>query len=344
MANYYDILGVDKGVTVDDIKKSYRNLCKKYHPDVCKDPNAESKFREVQEAYDTLSDDQKRNEYDAYGSVGNGNRFQGHGFNMEDIFSQFGNVFGGNPFNQQQRVRRGNDLRVQLSVTLEDVIAGSTKKVKYKRQIHCKSCNGKGGTDVKDCLACNGKGQRVITQQTPFGTIQNVVPCNNCQSTGKTITNKCKNCHGDGTVSHEDIVEVNLPKGIANGMQFEMSGLGHFIRDGQAGNLHILINEIKHSKFNRDGSNLHCEEWISIPDAVLGKKISIPTLQGDVNITIDQGCDSGRVFTIIGKGVPQLSHHGQQGPNGNLYVRVNVRVPKNISMKEKQLYQELQNL
>jgi molecular chaperone DnaJ len=343
MANYYDILGVDKAATQDEIKKAYRKKAIEHHPDK---GGSEDKFREATEAYEVLSDEKKRSEYDAYGSVGGGNRFQGHGFNMDDIFSQFGDIFGGNPFrqNQQQRVRRGSDLRVQLNVTLEDVIGGSTKKVKYKRQVHCKSCSGKGGTDIKDCLACNGKGQRVMTQQTPFGTIQNVIPCNNCQSTGKVISNKCKTCHGEGTVINEDVVEINLPKGVANGMQFEMSGLGSFIRDGVAGNLQIYINEVRHSKFSREGSDLHCEEWISVPDAVLGRKLSIPTLQGDVNLTIDPGCDSGRIFTITGKGVPHLSHNGQIGPNGNLYVKVNVRIPKNISIKEKQLYQELQNL
>jgi molecular chaperone DnaJ len=342
MANYYEVLGVEKGATQDEIKKAYRKKAIEHHPDK---GGSEEKFREATEAYDILSDEQKRGEYDAYGSVGGGNRYQGHGFNMDDIFSQFGDIFGGNPFRQQQqRVRRGSDLRVQLNVTLEDVIGGSTKKVKYKRKIHCKPCFGKGGTDVKNCIACNGSGQRIMSQQTPFGNIQTAVPCNNCQATGKIISNKCKSCHGEGVVDNEDIVEVNLPRGVAGGMQFEMSGLGNFARDGVAGNLQVFINEIRHNKFSREGADLHCEEWITIPEAVLGRKMSIPTLQGDVNITIDAGCESGRVFTITGKGVPRLSNNGQVGPSGNLHIKVNVRIPKDISMKEKQLYQELQNL
>jgi molecular chaperone DnaJ len=347
MSDYYKILEVGKDANQDEIKKSYRNLCKKYHPDVSREENTEVKFREIQEAYDVLSDEQKRREYDTYGSSGGnpfgGGRHQSHGFNMDDIFSQFGDIFGGRYGQPKQRTRKGNDLRVQLTVNLEEVIMGCTKKVKYKRQVPCTPCNGKGGSELKNCLSCNGTGQRNVTQQTPFGIVTQTMPCNNCNSSGQIVSNPCKSCKGDGTVLTEETIDINLPKGVASGMNLTMQGNGNHVRSGQPGDLQILIDEIKHPKFRREGNDLHCEEWISIPDAVLGRKLNIPTIQGDVNLTIEPGCESGKVFNANGKGVPVLANNGQIYGTGNLYIRVNVKIPKTISDEEKEIYLKLQN-
>ena len=333
--SYYEILGVDKSATQAEIKKAYRKKAMEIHPDKGGD---DEKFRELSEAYEILSDESKKEQYDTYGSVGS-NRQQGHGFNMEDIFSQFGDIFGGSF--RQQRIRKGQDLRVQVNITLEDVINGDKKKIKYNRQSQCTTCHGKGGTNIKNCTTCHGSGQRIVSQQTPFGNIQHSVPCTTCNSTGNIIDIKCNSCNGEGTKLTEEVIDVNLPKGASNGMQFTMPGNGNHIRDGQPGDLFILINEISHSRFKRVGNDLHVDEWISIPDAVLGTRMVIPTLQGDVNLIIENGCESGKVFTVNGKGTPILNHFGQVGGNGNLHIKVNVKIPKSITPEEKEIYSKL---
>lgn len=349
MKNYYEILGVDKNATQEDIKKSYKKMSMKHHPDRNQgSKESEEKFKEISEAYSVLSDDQKRREYDTYGTNGNpfgsgGNPFgrhQSHGFNMEDIFNEF---FGGRS-NPRQKVRRGNDLRVQLSVTLEDVILGTNKKVKYKRQKSCVSCSGKGGTELKKCLACNGMGHRNITQHTHFGVITQTVACNVCNTSGQIVSNPCKTCNGEGTTLVDEVIDIELPKGLSNGIVLTMSGHGNHVRDGQPGDLQISIEEIPHPKFKREGNDLYCDEWISIPDAVLGTSIKVQTIQGDIDIKIDEGCESGKIFSIRGKGTPVLSNNGQTYGSGNLYVKVNVIIPKNISNKEKEIYTKLKTI
>jgi molecular chaperone DnaJ len=337
--NYYDILGIEKSATQEEVKKAFRKKAMESHPDK---GGSEEKFREVSEAYDVLSDDQKRNQYDTTGRVGGGQQFGGHGFNMEDIFSQFGDFFG-NPF-RQQRQRRGGDLRVQLTVDLLDVMNGGSKKIKYKRQNTCNPCSGRGGTEVKRCLACNGSGERVVSQQTPFGNIQHSTPCNECNATGQKIGNKCSTCKGEGTQLTEETVDINLPKGVANGMNLSMQGFGNHVRDGQPGDLHILINEIRHAKFRREMGDLFCEEWITIPEAVLGTNISIKTLNGDIDVKVDGGCESGKVFTFRNKGVPVLTSNGQNHGVGNLFVTVHVKIPKKISIEEEELYKRLKDI
>lgn len=338
--NYYDILGVDKNATPDEIKKAFRKKSMETHPDRGGD---ESKFREVSEAYEVLSDEEKKSEYDRFGSVGGGNRFQTHGFSMDDIFSQFSDIFG-NGSRRQYQVRKGQDLRVQLTVTLEDVFSGGTKKIKYKRQTPCKPCNGKGGTDVRDCTSCRGTGQRTTSQQTPFGMFQQTVPCTDCSYTGKKAHNKCNSCYGVGTVMSDETVDVNIPKGVSNGITLKMSGYGNHIIDGNPGDLHIIISELKHDRFRREGNDLYTEEWISIPSAVLGTKIDIETLSGKVTVDVEAGCESGRVFTFQGRGTPQLMGNGGYSGYGNLFVRVNVTIPKNITDKQKEIYKQLENL
>jgi len=341
MSNYYEILGVDKTASPDEIKKAYRKKALEYHPDRGGD---EVKFKEAAEAYETLSDNQKRNEYDTFGS--RSNRSNGRGFNMDDIFSQFGDIFG-NPFGgafSNQRQRRGNDLRVQMSITLEEALTGTTKKVKYKRQNVCNPCGGKGGTNVKTCTSCGGAGVRTMTQNTPFGSISQTVPCNSCGGQGTTILNRCGSCAGQGTVTVDEVVDINIPKGVASGMSMNMSGYGNHVKDGQPGDLHILIEELPHNRYKREGSTLVCEEWISISDAVLGTNLKVQTLHGDTVLQIYGGCDSGKTFTIPGRGIPFISRNGYTEGPGNLFVKINVTIPKTLNERQKELFSEIRTI
>ena len=345
--NYYEILGVDKTATQDEIRKAFRKKAMEQHPDRGGD---ESKFKELNEAHEVLSDETKRRQYDQFGSGGNpfggfngGGRYQTHGFSMDDIFSQFGDFFGGGR-SRQQRQRKGNDLRVQLTISLEDVILGTNRKVKYNRQKPCDPCGGKGGSESKTCLSCNGTGQRTVTQQTPFGIVSQTAPCNNCNSSGKVISNPCKSCKGEGTTLNEEIVDIEIPKGVSGGMTLTMSGFGNHVRDGIPGDLHIVIEEIRHPKFRREDFDLHCEEWITIPDAVLGCEIKIDTITEQLNLNIPQGCESGKIFRFNGKGVPIVMENGRTNGMGHLYVKVNVKIPKDISREEQSHYIELKNL
>ncbi len=344
--NYYDILGVGRDAPIDEIKKAYRKKAIEHHPDKGGD---EAKFREAAEAYETLSDDQKRREYDMYGSNPNrgGGGFHGHGFSMEDIFSRFGDVFGGNPFGnftQRPQQRKGNDLRVSLKMTLEEIFKGSTKKVKYKRQNACGTCNGVGGHGEKACSGCNGFGRKNITQHTPFGTISQTMTCNQCNGLGTQTTNTCSSCNGHGVQDKEEIVDINIPRGISSGMTMNLQGHGNYIKSGVAGDLLVNIEEIPHHKFRREGSNLHCEETISISDAVLGSQLNIETLHGEQILTIHAGTESGKVSTIFGKGLPTMGSNGQIVGVGNLIITLKINIPKQINIEQRKIFETLREL
>lgn len=340
----YDILEVSRDASQDDIKKSYKRLSKLHHPDMNGgSKESEEKFKEISNAYEVLSDDGKRREYDTFGqtrSAASG-RHQGHGFGMDDIFSQFGDIFGRSQNRNTPRTPRGNDLRVQLSINLEDIIKGCTKKLKYKRQTSCDPCGGKGGSETKPCQTCLGRGQRTMTQQTPFGTISQTFPCSYCNGSGVTIVNVCKVCRGDGTNLTEEVIDVELPKGVVEGMALTMEGRGNHVRGGIPGDLQILIHEIPHTKFVRKGKDLYCDEWITISEAVLGKKIRIETLVGNYELTIPAGVESGRVFAMSGLGIPDLNQNGQIVGNGMLNVRVNVTIPKTLTSEQKIIFEKL---
>jgi len=342
--DYYKILGVDKGSSDDDIKKAYRKKAMELHPD--KNPNnpeAEAKFKEAAEAYDTLSNADKKSNYDRFGSSGQpfgggGNPFnqQGHGFNMDDIFSQFGDIFGQRYNRQQPRQSRGSDLRIKVSLTIDEILKGTTKKLRYKRQDQCVKCSGQGGTDVKDCLPCNGLGQRTVVQNTPFGQIRSATTCPDCGGLGKQIKNKCGDCHGDGTVSKEQVVDVEIPAGVSNDIQLTMNGFGNYTRNGLAGNLQIIVEEIKESYFTRDRNNINIEKNVSVLDAILGANVKVKTPHGDLTIAIEPGTDHGKVYRVSGKGVPDV-HYGL----GDLYIKVCVKIPKNIDLDEKYILEKL---
>ncbi len=343
--DYYNILGVDKNASDDEIKKAYRKMAMKYHPDKNPDnPEAESKFKEAAEAYDTLSDTEKKSNYDRFGS-NSGNPFSGgnsygHGFNMDDIFSQFGDIFGSRYGNQQQRRQqsRGSDLRIKVSLSIDDILNGCSKKLKYKRQDKCSTCDGKGGSDVRDCLPCQGTGQRTVVQNTQFGQIRTNTFCPDCQGSGKIINNKCKDCHGDGTKSKEQVVDVDIPAGVSNGMQLNMQGYGNHIRNGIPGDLQIIIEEITESYFTREGNNIVVDRTISVLDAILGSIIKVKTPRGETPITIEPGTEHGKVIRITGKGIPGINYG-----LGDLFIRISVKIPKNIELDERHTLEKLKN-
>lgn len=341
--DYYKILGVEKGATPDEIKKAYRKMAMKYHPDKNDgDVDSESKFKEAAEAYDVLSSPDKKSNYDRYGTA-DGNPFGGgggfgHGFNMDDIFSQFGDVFGSfnKRYSRQSTQTRGSDLRVKVSLTIDEVLKGTGKKLKYKRACQCKKCNGKGGTDTRDCLPCRGTGQRVVVQNTPFGQIRQATICPDCQGAGKQTLNRCGGCNGDGTTLQDQVVDVDIPAGVSTGMQLNMNGYGNESKSGVSGNLVIAIEEVTENWFRREGNNIVIEKSISVLDAILGSNIKLKTPQGEISVTISPGTTHGDVLRVIGKGVPDYNLG-----LGDLLVKVSIKIPKNIELDERYTLEKL---
>lgn len=335
----YNVLGVDRNATQDEIKKAYRKQSKIYHPDVNKDPGAEEKFKEVAEAYDVLSTPDKKSNYDRFGTTdGKSQNPFGQGFNMDDIFSQFGDIFGsrGNP--HQRRQKKGGDLRIKVSLTIDEIIKGCTKKLKYKRQETCQTCSGKGGSDVRDCIPCGGRGRRVITQNTPFGQMRTESGCPDCNMTGKIVHNKCNSCNGDGTTLNEQTVDVEIPKGVSNGIQLTMQGFGNAIRDGINGDLQIMIDEIRDYSFKREGGNIIIEKEISVLDAIMGANVKVNTPHGEMVVTIQPGTQPGTVTRMYGKGIPDINYG-----LGDLIINLKVKVPTNVTMDERYVLEKLKN-
>jgi molecular chaperone DnaJ len=340
--DYYNILGIDKNSSKEDIKKAYRKMAMKYHPDKNQgDKEAESKFKEAAEAYEVLSDDNKKSNYDRYGSAdSSSNSFNsGFGYDMNDIFSQFGDIFGdafGKRYGNQKRTSRGSDLRIKVSLTIEDILKGVNKKIKYKRQTKCEPCNGNGGTDVRDCLSCRGTGRRQVIQNTPFGQIRQETHCPDCSGTGKQIKNKCNTCHGDGTTLKEEVVDIDIPAGVSNGIQLSMKGYGNHIRDGVPGDLIIIIDEIREFYFKRENNNIIVEKEISVIDAIIGSKIDVKTPHGNIPISIQPGTQHEHKIRIVGKGIPDINLG-----LGNLYVIIKIVIPKEINLEEKLTLEKL---
>jgi molecular chaperone DnaJ len=344
--DYYKILGVEKNASDDDIKKAYRKMAKKYHPDA--NPNnseAENKFKEAAEAYETLGDSQKRSNYDRFGSssnpFGGGAGSSGFGYSMDDIFSQFGDIFGdsfGKRYGggSQRRTQRGSDLRIKVTLTIVDILNGVNKKLKYKRQVTCQSCNGEGGTDVRNCIPCNGLGRRTVVQNTPFGQIRQETGCPDCNGSGKQVANKCGVCQGHGTNLKEEIVDVDIPAGVTNGMQLNMRGYGNHIRGGVPGDLQIMIDELREFYFKRDDNNLIVEKEISVIDSILGADLKVKTPHGDLPITIDPGTEHGRKIRISGKGIPDMNLG-----LGDLFVNISIKIPKEITSEEREILESL---
>ena len=339
--DYYRILEVDRNSSPDEIKKSYRKLAMKYHPD--KNPGdsaAEEMFKDCAEAFDVLSDPQKKQEYDTYGTVGGGNPFGGGGFGMDDIFSRFGDFFGFGGGHPRQQVRRGQDLRMKISVTLQDIIKGVDKKIKYIRQVKCNNCDGLGGKDLTNCGMCQGSGQKRMVQNTPFGQIQQLVTCSACSGSGQVTRTNCGNCRGQGTVPNEETVDLNIPPGAVGGINFNLNGQGNWVKNGQPGNLTVTIEEIPDESFKRENNNLVFEQSISIIEAVLGKELHLSTPSGDIKFTVQPGTTHGKVLRIQGKGVPDLNMNGQ---TGDLFIKMNIRVPVSINNQEREILNSLKD-
>lgn len=352
--DYYEVLGVDKNATQPEIKKAYRKKAIQYHPD--KNPDnkeAEEKFKEAAEAYEVLSNEEKRQRYDQFGHAGMGGAaggFGGGGMNMEDIFSHFGDIFGGGSFfsgfgggggRSSRRVNRGSNLRVKVKLNLHDIANGVEKKIKVKKYVSCSSCSGTGakdGNSYSTCSTCNGTGQVTRVQNTILGAMQTTSTCSSCNGEGKIINEKCSSCGGEGVRLDEDVITINIPAGVADGMQLSVSGKGNAARRGGInGDLIILIQEEEHPELVRDGDDLLYNLFISFPDAVLGVPVEIPTIDSKVKVKIDPGTQAGKILRLRGKGLPDVNGYGR----GDLLVKINVWIPKDVSKEEKKVLEKL---
>lgn len=355
--DYYEVLGVDKNATPEQLKSAYRKLALKYHPDRNPgDKEAEEKFKEAAEAYDVLSNADKKARYDQFGHAGldgQGGFGGGASMNMDDIFSMFGSIFGGHGFGgfggfgggQPQRpMTHGTNLRIKVKLTLEEIDSGVEKKLKINKYIPCKSCGGSGarGNSMETCPHCHGSGYVVEMRRTLLGQMQTQSVCPHCGGQGQVIKDKCPKCHGDGIVKSEEIITIQIPAGVQDGMQLSMSGQGNAApRGGIPGDLIIQIEELPHEQFERQETNLYHNAFITFSEAALGTTLEVPTLHGKVRMKIEPGTPSGKILRLRGKGLPTP---GGYGGRGDLLVSVNVWVPKSLTKEEKKLLEELQKM
>jgi molecular chaperone DnaJ len=350
--DYYEILGVSKTASKDEIKKAYRKQALKYHPDKNPgDKNAEEKFKEAAEAYEVLSNDDKRSRYDRYGHAGLGSQGNGHsgGMTVEDIFASFGDIFGDafggfggfSSGRRSRRVNKGSNLRVKVKLNLQEIAAGAEKKLKVRKYVSCPSCDGTGAADTKsysDCSTCHGTGHVTRITNTLLGQMQTSSVCHACGGEGKIITKKCQECYGEGIVEKEDIIKINIPAGVGKGMQMTVSGKGNAPRRGGVnGDLLVVIDEEEHEDLIREGNDLIYNLFISIPDAISGTNVEIPTIDGQVKIKIDPGTQPGKILRLRGKGLPEVNGYGR----GDLLVNVNVWIPKNLGREEMKIIEKL---
>ncbi|MBU0528350.1 molecular chaperone DnaJ [bacterium] len=362
MKDLYEILGIDKGSSKEEIKRSYRKIAMKYHPDRNPDnKEAEQKFKEAAEAYAILNDENKRAKYDQYGHAGvgmgdmGGQGFDGMHFSMEDIFSQFGNIFGGrHPFEDifggggtrsaRGGYRKAKDLRVSLRLEFIDILNGVEKTIKIKRDEICKTCRGSGaksGTHPTQCKQCNGSGQVRQVRQSFFGQSVVVADCPLCHGTGEFIENPCSSCNGRGIRRETVSIKVKVPKGVENGNYMTLDGQGNKGGKGiQPGDLLIFFEEKPHEYFVRNGTDIVLEAHISVTQAVLGDSINVPTIEGKASLKISKGIQSGQVLRMRGKGLPRL----RSTYRGDQLIRIIVDTPSSLSKQEKNLYMELDKL
>jgi molecular chaperone DnaJ len=350
--DYYEVLGVDKSVSDDDLKKAYRKAAKKYHPDLNPgDKEAEKNFKEVNEAYEVLSNKEKRARYDQFGHAGvdpnfgagggYGGGFTGDFGDLGDIFSSFfGGGFGGGKRANPNAPRRGNDTAATVNLSFEEAAKGCKKTVKVTKIDNCKECGGSGaqkGTSAKTCPVCHGTGQVASAQRTPFGVIQTQQVCNNCHGSGKIIDNPCHTCAGKGRIRHTVEQSVDIPAGIDDGQVINLRGGGDAgVNGGPAGNLRINVNVRPHPIFERRGYDFYCEIPITFTQAALGDEIVVPTLDGKVKFTIHEGTQPGDEFKLRGKGIQRLNYSGK----GDEYVKIVVEVPKELSKAQKEKLKE----
>ena len=353
--DYYEVLGVSKSADATEIKKAYRKLALKYHPDKNPgDKEAEEKFKEAAEAYDVLSNEEKRRRYDQFGHAGVGGAGQGGfggGMSMDDIFSQFGDIFGSfggfsgfggfGGGRSARRVNRGTNLRVKVKMNLQEIATGVEKKIKVKKYVACQHCNGTGAKDGKSystCSTCKGSGQVTRVQTTILGAMQTTSTCPTCEGEGKIINEKCTFCNGEGVLMSEEVISINIPAGVGEGMQLSLSGKGNAARRGGVnGDLIVLIEEEEHPELVRAGTDLLYNVFIGYPEAVCGDTVEIPTLEGTVKVKIEAGTQPGKILRLRGKGLPDVNGYGK----GDLLAKVNVWIPKNLSKDEKKLVEKM---
>ena len=352
--DYYEVLGVDKNASEDEIKKAYRRIAIKYHPDRNPgDKEAEEKFKEAAEAYDVLHDAQKRQQYDQFGFEGvqgMGGFGGGQGFSMDDIFSMFGSVFGGGfggfgGGGRGTQRHHGSDLRLKVRLSLQEVAAGTTKKFKVRKDITCSHCHGSGseGGGAETCPTCGGSGVEVRTKQTIFGMMQSQTPCHTCGGEGTVIKNKCHECGGSGVVKGEEVVEIAIPKGVGDGMVFTVGGKGNAgHHNGVPGDIQVYIEEEDNDTFIRDGQDVIYNLLLDFPTAALGGEVRIPTIEGTkLKIKIEPGTQPGKTLRLRGKGLPAVQGYGSG--MGDLVVNVSVYVPKTLSKQEREMMEQLKD-
>jgi molecular chaperone DnaJ len=357
--DYYEILGVAKSASADEIKKAYRKVAMQFHPDRNPgDKAAEEKFKEAAEAYEVLSDQEKKAQYDRFGHAGVNNRGGfggGQGMNMDDIFSNFGDIFGDDIFGSffggggarqrggKARGTRGSNLRIKLKMNYEEIAKGANKTVKVKKYTSCNTCSGSGAKDknaVQNCSTCNGTGQVRKVTSTFLGQMQTVGTCPTCNGEGSTITNKCTACKGEGRVYTEETINIDIPAGVQDGMQLSLSGKGNIgERGGAPGDLIVLIEEEAHPDLQRDNLNVIYDMHISIPDAIFGSNVEVPTIDGRAKIKIPPGTQSGKIFRLKGKGFPSINSYEK----GDQLIHVNVWTPQELTSEEKEMFEKLRD-
>lgn len=350
--DYYEVLGVQKGASDDEIKKAYRACAKKYHPDLHPgDKECEEKFKEVNEAYEVLSDSDKKARYDQFGHAGVDSNYGagaggagspfGQGIDIDDIFSSFFGGFGGRRSNNANAPMRGSDIETTVYISFEEAAKGCKQTINYSCVTTCDDCHGTGaqpGTSPKTCSSCGGSGKVTINQRTPFGVVQTQRTCDACHGRGKIVDNPCKKCGGSGKQRKSKTVDVTIPAGIKDQQILNVSGRGNSgTNGGPAGDLHVYVNVRPHPVFERRGDDVWCEVPITFTQAALGADVVVPTLDGKVSYTVREGTQPGDVFRLKGKGIQRLGGRGR----GDQYVRVTVEVPKNLNGKQKELIKQL---
>lgn len=354
--DYYEVLGVDKNASKDDLKKAYRKLAMQFHPDRNPDDKqAEEKFKEAAEAYEVLSNDDKKARYDRFGHDGMRGQASGGFTDINDIFSHFSDIFGGGSIfddffgggSQRSRGRRrgtgtpGSDMRVTMKLTLEEISTGVTKKIKIKKFVKCPDCSGSGaetGTSTKTCPVCQGSGEVRNVSRSVFGQFVNITTCNNCSGEGVVVDKPCKKCMGDGRVQEETTLDIQVPAGVHEGSYMTMRGEGHIgKRNGQHGDIIVVFQELPHEYFLREGDDIVYDLYITFPEAALGSEVEVPTLVGKALLKLDPGTFPGKLLKMSGKGIGHLNESG----TGDQIVRINIEIPKKINSKEKELLKEL---
>jgi molecular chaperone DnaJ len=353
--DYYEVLGVSKEATKEQIKKAYRKQALKYHPDKNPgDKKSEEYFKEAAEAYEVLSSDDKKARYDRFGHAGVGGasaNYGGQGMSMDDIFSSFGDIFGDafggfggfSGGRRGRRVNKGSNLRVKVKLNLQEIATGTEKKIKVNKYNTCSECEGSGAADASStstCQTCHGSGHVTRLTNTMLGQMQTTSVCPSCGGEGKTITKKCSTCYGEGIVQEEEIIKINIPAGVGKGMQMTVSGKGNAPRRGGVnGDLLVVIDEEDHPELIREGNDLIYNLFISIPDAILGTHVEVPTVENNVKIKIEPGTQPGRILRLRGKGLPEVNGYGK----GDLLVNVNVWIPKKLSKEELRTFDKLKD-